>query len=471
MSAEENLARKSARELVTLIAARQASPVEVLDAHLATIARVNPQLNAIVTLVADEAKKQAQAVEAALMRGERIGPLGGLPIGVKDITPTAGIRTTYGSPLYKDNVPTEDAEVIGRLKAAGAIVIGKTNTPEFATGANTVNPVFGATRNPWNPALSPAGSSGGSAVAVATGMVPLAQGTDFGCSIRIPAAFCGIVGLRPTPGLTPNYPAPLAWDFGQVHGPMARSAEDAALMLDAMTGLSRRSPISVPPPWTSAFAEVERCEDARGLRIAYAPDIAGIGVDAEIDTICRAAARGLQQAGAAVEEIAFDVSDGRDPYQTWRGAWMVGRQFSRLARLEEFGVNLKGNVKAGLKVTALDIAAAEEKRQEVFQRFRDLFERYDILLTPAAPVKPYPVEMNFPNEINGRKFENYVDWIAPAFLITLVSLPAGSVPAGKTGDGLPVGLQIVAPRFHDPRILALAKLVQHAHPIGWPPHA
>jgi amidase len=219
------------------------------------------------------------------------------------------------------------------------------------------------------------------------------------------------------------------------------------------------------------LAEVERCEDARGLRIAYAPDIAGIGVDAEIDAICRHAARGLEQAGAAVEEIAFDASDGRDPYQTWRGAWMVGRQFSRLARLEEFGVNLKGNVKAGLKVTALDIAAAEEKRQEVFQRFRDLFERYDILLTPAAPVKPYPVEMNFPNEINGRKFENYVDWIAPAFLITLVSLPAGSVPAGKSRDGLPVGLQIVAPRFADPRILALAKLVQRAHPIGWPPHA
>jgi len=471
MSADKSLARKSARELATLIASRQASPVEVLDAHLEIIGRVNSKLNAIVTLVADEAKKQAQAVEAALMRGEHIGPLAGLPIGVKDITPTAGIRTTYGSPLYKDNVPAEDAEVVGRLKAAGAIVLGKTNTPEFAAGANTVNAVFGATRNPWNPALSPAGSSGGSAVAVATGMVPLAQGTDFGCSIRIPAAFCGIVGLRPTPGLTPNYPAPLAWDFGQVYGPIARSAEDAALMLDAMTGLSRRSPISVPPPWASALAEVERCEDARGLRIAYAPDIAGIGVDAEIDAICRQAARGLEQAGAAVDEIAFDASDGRDPYQTWRGAWMVGRQFSRLAKLGEFGPNLKGNVKAGLKVTALDIAAAEEKRQGVFQRFRDLFERYDLLLTPAAPVKPYPVEMNFPNEINGRKFEGYVDWIAPAFLITLVSLPAGSVPAGKSRDGLPVGLQIVAPRFQDPRILALAKLVQRAHPIGWPPHA
>src|SRR5262249_41607275 len=365
----------------------------------------NPKLNAIVTLAAEQAKEHARAVEAAVMRGERLGALAGLPVAIKDVTPTAGIRTTFGSPLYKDHVPEEDAEAIGRLKAAGAIVIGKTNTPEFATGANTVNAVFGATRNPWNPALSPAGSSGGSAVAVATGMVPLAQGTDLGCSIRIPAAFCGIVGLRATPGLTPNYPAPLAWDFGQVHGPMARSAEDAALMLDAMTGLSRRSPISVPPPWASALAEVERCADARGLRIAYAPAMAGIGVDAEIAAICRQAARGLQQAGAAVEEIEFDASDGRDPYQTWRGAWMVGRQFARLAKLEEFGVNLQGNIKAGLKVTALDIAAAEEKRQEVFQRFRGLFERYDLLLTPAAPVEPSPVQMNFPNAIHGRNVE------------------------------------------------------------------
>jgi len=466
---DESLARKSARELVSLVKSRAASSVEVLDAHLAVIARVNPELNAVVTLAAEEARAAAKALEGAVMRGEAQGALAGLPFGVKDITPTAGVRTTYGSPLYKDNVPDEDAEVVARLKSAGGVMLAKTNTPEFATGANTVNPVFGATRNPWNPALSPAGSSGGSAVAVATGMVALAQGTDFGCSIRIPAAFCGIVGLRPTPGLTPNYPAPLAWDVGQLHGPLARNAEDAALMLDAMVGFTRRSPISVAPPWRSALEAVERCEDARGLRVAYAPDIAGIGVDAEIDGICRQAARALERAGAAVEEIAFDVSEGRDPYQTWRGAWMVGRQFSRLDRLEEFGVNLKGNVKAGLKVTALDLAAAEETRQVVFLRFRDLFERYDILLTPAAPVKPYPVEMNFPNEINGRTFDNYVDWIAPAFLITLVSLPAGSVPAGKTRDGLPVGLQVVAPRFDDPRILSVAKLVQRAHPVGWPP--
>ena len=189
------------------------------------------------------------------------------------------------------------------------------------------------------------------------------------------------------------------------------------------------------------------------MRIAYASDIAGIGVDAEIDAICRQAARQLQDAGATVEEIAFDASEGRDPYKTWRGAWMVGRQFTRLSRVEAFGENLKGNVKAGMKVTALDLAAAEHTRQQLFHRFRELFERFDLLLTPAAPVKPYPVEMNFPNEINGRKFDNYIDWIAPAFLIT------------------PVGLQIVGPRFEEPRILSLVKLVQQAHPIGWPPHA
>ena len=469
--ADETLARKSARELGALMRSRAVSPVEVLHAHLAVIERLNPGLNAIVTLVADRAKEEARAAEAALMRGEQAGPLAGLPVAIKDVTLTAGIRTTFGSPLYRDYLPEQDAEVVRRLKAAGAIVLAKTNTPEFATGANTVNALFGATRNPWNPALSPAGSSGGSAVAVATGMVPLAQGTDFGCSIRIPAAFCGIVGIRPTPGLTPNYPMPLAWDPGQVHGPLARTAEDAALMLDAMVGFSRLSPISVAPPWNSALAEVERCNDARGLRVAYAPDIAGIGVDAEVDAVCRNAAHALRGAAAAVEDIAFDVSDGRDPYQTWRGAWMVGQHFARLAQLEQFGPNLKGNVKAGLKVTALDVATAEETRQRLFHRFRELFERYDVLLTPAAPVKPYPVEMNFPNEINGRKFENYVDWIAPAFLITLMSLPAGSVPAGKTGDGLPVGLQVVAPRFEEPRILSVAKLIQQFHPIGWPPYS
>ncbi|MEH2475660.1 amidase [Nitrobacteraceae bacterium AZCC 2161] len=464
----ENLSRKTACELASLISSKAVSPVEVLDAHLETIARVNPKLNAIVTLADGRARTAAKEAEAAVMRGDTLGALHGLPLAIKDVTPTAGIRTTYGSPRFVDNVPTEDAEAVRRLKAAGAIVLGKTNTPEFAAGANTFNDVFGVTRNPWNPALSPSGSSGGSAVAVATGMVPLAQGTDFGCSIRMPASFNGIVGIRPTPGLTPNWPMPMAWDPGQVHGPLARTAEDAALMLDALVGYSRMSPISVAPPWASARAHVAKAQDVKGLRIAYVSDISGIGVDPEIDAICRACALSLRDAGAIVEEISFDISDGKEPYQAWRGLWMVGQQFTNLDQLEEFGVNLKGNVKAGLKVTPLEFAASEQKRQELFLRFAKFFESYDLLITPQSPVKQFPVEMNFPTEINGKKLDNYTDWIAGSFLITLMSLPGGAVPAGMTDDGLPVGIQIVGPRFEEPLILSAMKIVQQLHPIGWP---
>ena len=468
---DNHLTRKSARELARLIRTRAVSPVEVLDAYLEVIEALNPKLNAIVTLVADQARDRARQAETAVMKGEPLGPMHGLPIGVKDVTTTAGIRTTFASPLFKDYVPEEDAEAVRRLKAAGAIVLAKTNTPEFACGANTNNVLFGPTRNPWNPALSPAGSSGGSAVAVASGMLPIAQGTDFGCSIRIPAAFCGIVGLRPTPGLTPSYPMALAWDPGQLHGPLARDAEDAALMLNSLVGFSRISPISVAPPWQSALAELERSEEIKGLRIAYVSDIADIGVESEIDTICRDAASALSKLGAQVEEIKFSVGDGRAPYQTWRGFWMVGQQYERLSQIEQFGPNLKGSVEAGLKLNAIDFAAAERTRHQVFLRFQQLFERYDILLTPAAPVKPYPVEQNFPDRINGRSFENYIDWIAPAYLITLVSLPAATAPAGLSGDGLPVGMQIVAPRFEEPMILQVARQIHRASKVGWPPLA
>jgi amidase len=468
---DKTLVRQSARELARLIRTRAVSPLDVLDAHLDVIAALNPKLNAVVTLAADQARENARRAEAAVMKGETLGALHGLPIAVKDVTPTAGIRTTFASPLFKDYVPKEDAEAIRRLKAAGAIVLAKTNTPEFACGANTNNALFGPTRNPWNPALSPAGSSGGSAVAAAAGMVPIAQGTDFGCSIRIPAAFCGIVGIRPTPGLTPSDPLHLLWDPGQVHGPLARDAEDAALFLDAIVGFSRISPISVAPPWPSALAELQRRNDIKGLRVAYVSDIAGIGVEAEIDTICRDAAAALEKLGAHVEQIEFDASGGRAAYQTWRGFWMVGQQYQRLRQIEQFGPNLKGNVEAGLKLNALDFAAAEHQREEIFRRFRALFERYDVLLTPAAPVKPYPVEMNFPDRINGKSFENYIDWIAPAYLITLVSLPAATAPAGLSQDGLPIGMQIVAPRFEEPLILGVARQIHRASKVGRPPIA
>ncbi len=458
----------TAVELVAAITGRKLGVVELLEACLASIARLNPKLNAFVTVAEDQARIAAETLQAKLDRGEAAGLLHGLPVGIKDVTLTAGIRTTYGSPLYRDHVPSEDAEAVARLKRAGAIILGKTNTPEFATGANTVNELFGATLNPWNTELSPAGSSGGSAVAVAAGMVPLAQGTDFGCSIRIPAAFCGIVGIRTTAGLIPNHPMHLPWDPGQVHGPLARTAEDAALMLDAMIGLDPLWPTSVAPPWHSALAEVLACKDARSLRIAYAPDIAGFGVDAEVEAICRTAATDLRQAGALVDEIDFDASDGFSAYKTLRGQWMVGQQLERMEMLPKFGPNLRGNIEAGLALKVSDTAAAEHVRENVWARFREMFGKYDFLLTPAAPVLPYPVTDNFPAEVGGRKLTNYIDWIAPAFLITLVGFPAGSVPAGKSKSGLPVGLQIVGPRFSEPGILSLAKLVQAQHPIGRP---
>lgn len=468
MSTQTGLSRRSAVDLARMIRDREVTPLEVLDAHLETIARVNPQLNAIVTLDADNARVAAIAAGEAVTRGDPLGRLHGLPVVIKDVTLTKGLRTTYGSPLYADFVPTEDAEAVARLRRAGAIVLGKTNTPEFAAGANTVNELFGATRNPWDPTRSPAGSSGGSAVAAATGMAPLAHGTDFGCSIRIPASFCGIVGVRTTAGLIPNRPMRLPWDPGQVHGPLARSAEDAALMIDAMTGLDPLWPISVAPPWTSALAEVQKCTDAKGLRIAYVSDIAGFGVDSEVDDICKAAALRLMRDGAEVDHITFDCSDGFDVYKVLRGEWMVGQQFERMAMLDRFGPNLAGNVKAGLALTVRDTAAAENARELVWKRFRDLFGKYDFLITPAAPVPPYKLDQNFPTEVGGRTLDNYIDWIAPAFLITLVGFPAGSVPGGKTRSGLPVGLQIVGPRFSEPQILSVCKLVQQANPIGWP---
>jgi amidase len=470
MSERQNklLNRRSATELANLIRTKAVSPVEILQAHLEAISKLNPSINAICTLAAEQALEAAKKAEAAVMSGESLGPLHGLPVGIKDVTPTAGIRTTYGSSLFADHIPEEDAAVVTRLRQAGAIILCKTNTPEFATGANTVNKVFGATRNPWDLALTVGGSTGGGAAAVASGMLPLAEGTDFGGSLRVPAAFCGVVGLRPTAGLIPSYPVPLPWHPGRTHGPIARNAEDVALLLDAMSGLSDVSPISVAPPWHDLVASVRSARDAVGLKIAYAPDIAGVGVDEEISEICRAAALQLSDAGARTEEIEFDLSAGCDAYRTLRGEWMVGQYFRHLDDLEKFGPNLAGNIKVGISLTAKEIAAAETMRALLWHKWRTLFEKFDFLLTPTVPVSPFPIEQNYPETVGGRKMQTYIDWIAPTFLVTLCSLPASSVPCGATHTGLPVGIQIVSRRFDEMRNLSLAKVIEEMHPLGWP---
>ncbi len=463
--------RLPARALARLVREKQASPVEILDAHLAAIERANPAVNAIVTVATERAREAARTAAAAVTRGEALGLLHGVPVGIKDITPTAGIRTTWGSTLFADHVPAEDAEVVRRIKRAGAIVIGKTNTPEFAAGGNTVNLVFGATRNPWDLERSASGSTGGGAAALAAAMVPLAEGTDFGGSVRTPAAFCGVVGLRTTAGLVPRLPITLPWHDQSVTGPMARDVADCALFLDAMTGFSTVSPLSVPPAWESAYEIVERAESLRGVRLAYAPAIGPTGIDPEVARLCREAAFALERHGASIEEVALDLADGRDAFVTLRGEAMVGNHVARLEKLGELNPNLAGNIRLGLSVGILDIARAEHKRAEIWHRWRALFERFDLLLTPTTPVLPFPVEQNYPTEIAGHRLENYMDWLAQTFLVSLAGLPAASVPAGLSASRLPVGLQIVGPRLSEPRILECAKFVERDHPIGWAPHA
>ena len=467
MTARLNLAPAS--QIVRLIRNKSLSPVEVVQTHLDCIARLNPSINAICTVAADQAMAAARRAEDDVVAGRPLGPLHGLPIGIKDITPTAGIRTTYGSPLFADNVPVEDASVVTQLKRAGAIVIGKTNTPEFAAGANTVNDVFGATRNPWDTALSVSGSTGGGAAAVACGMIALAEGSDYAGSLRVPAAFCGVVGIRPTAGTVVRHPTPLPWDMGSVTGPIARTAEDVALMLDAMRGENRLSPISFHSPWTDGAQHVREARSLAGIKIAYSPDIAGIGVDPEIEALCRDATIRLRDHGALVEEGDFSLAEGRDAYLTFRGQTMVARFFDHLGALEKFGPNLRSNIEAGLRIQVTDIAAAERRRAELWQRCVALFTQYSLLLTPTAPVPPFPVEDNYPAAIGDRKLATYIDWVAPTFLVTLCGLPAASVPCGLTKNGLPVGLQIIGPRFSEPQILAACKFVQEANPIGPPP--
>ena len=329
------------------------------------------------------------------------GLLCGLPVGIKDVTPVAGLRTTFGSPIYSDYVPKEDALVVRRLREAGAVIMGKTNCPEFAAGGNTFNEVFGRTRNPWDPARARADPPAEARRRLPAGMIALAEGTDLGGSLRIPASFCGVVGLRPSVGLVPTYPTDWVWDTLQVTGPMARTAEDVALMLQAVAGPSEWSPMAQPAAGRD-FVGAVKAGVRRGLRIAYCADIAGIGVDPDIERVCRAAAFSLKDAGAHVEEHDLDLSEGRPAFLSLRGLWFVAQMFPRLDKRDQFGPNVGNNVKSGLEVSTKDLAAAEDFRGRLWHQFREFFTRFDYLLTPCMAVPPFPVEQNYPDNIAGQ---------------------------------------------------------------------
>ena len=454
------LAVQPARTLRNLLLGGEISPIDVAEACLRRVEELNGSINAIVTLnerLLDEAR-------ALMNRRREKGLLWGLPVGIKDTTQTAGLRTTYGSPLYRNFVPSADAVVVQRMRAAGALVVGKTNVPPFAIGGTTSNELFGPTRNPWDISRTPGGSTGGGAAALACGMIALADGTDLGGSLRMPASFCGVVGLRPSPGLVPNAPAAHLWDRLSVAGGMGRAAEDVALFLEATCGPSGESPVCQPGTKRRFMTELRP-----GTRLAYCADIAGIGMQPDIEQACRGAAMEFIQSGCRLEEVRLDLSYAAAAFPAIRGYSLLATHYGHLDRLEELGENLEGNLRAALKMRARDLARAEGARTRLWRSFRSFFERHDALLTPCMALSPFSVEQDYPRKVAGRRMKTYYDWFAPTSVLSLTGLPVASVPCGTDKLGLPVGMQIVGPPLGEARVLALARELQRAVPVGLPP--
>lgn len=451
----------TAVELARRIRARDVSVTEVVQAHLAQIERVNPRVNAVVTLTAERALAEARARDASLARGEAAGPLFGLPIAHKDLVPTRGIRTTYGSPIYRDHVPEEDALIVERLRAAGAVTVGKTNTPEFGAGSQTFNEVFGRTLNPCDPGKTCGGSSGGAAVALACGMVPIADGSDMGGSLRNPASFCNVVGLRPSPGRVPVWPSETAWFPLSVQGPMARTVRDTALLLSAMAGPDRRSPIAIVEPGERFRAPLER--DFRGVRVAWSRHLGGLPIDRRVTAVLEVQRRTFEALGCVVEEGQPDFGDAREIFQVWR-AWAFANKLGPLldTHRHQMKDTVVWNIEQGFKTTGREIGEAEMKRTHLYHRVREFMERHEFLVLPVTQVPPFDVTVPYVTEIDGVALPTYIDWMRACSDITVTGHPAISVPAGFTGEGLPVGIQIVGRHQDDWGVLQLAHAFETA---------
>jgi amidase len=447
--------RQSAVDLQALLARREVSAVDVLSSFLERIEQVNPAVNAIVTLVPERALAEAAAADRARTP---LGPLHGLPIAIKDLVDTAGIRTTYGSPLYRDHVPTADAALVRRLRAAGAIVIGKTNTPEFGAGSQTFNPIFGATRNPYDLDRTVGGSSGGAAAAVAAGMLPFADGSDLGGSLRNPASFCNVVGLRPTPGRVPEPERDDLWDPLSVSGPIARTCADAALLLEAMTGAGGHGPLDFGA-WSAGELET----DLRGRRIAWSTNLGGLPVDPAVTEALESARPLLEALGCEVVDAEPDLTTADETFQVLRALGYAGRHADdvRLHR-DDVKETIVWNVEQGLALEATQIARAQAMRSELYRRTADFLRDYDALALPASLVPPFSVEQEWVDEIAGIRQETYVDWMRACTRISVTAHPAISIPFAFTADELPVGLQLVG-RYGDERgLLALAAAIEAA---------
>jgi amidase len=454
------LLRRPAREVVRLLERREVTPEELVRLALERIAAVDGAVNAVPTVCAERALDRARALAGASPPGDRRGWLAGLPVVIKDLNDVAGVRTTYGSPIFADHVPDRSGYEVERLEARGAVIVGKSNTPEFGAGANTFNEVFGTTRNPWDTALTCAGSSGGAAAALATGTAWLANGSDLGGSLRTPAAFCSVVGLRPSPGRVPHGPSASPFQTLAVEGPMARDVRDVALLLDAQAGFDPRDPISFDAPARS-FAEAADRPVPLG-RVAFSPDLGGITpVDAEVAAICRRAALRFRELGAEVEEACPDLSRATEVFTTLRAAGFVTARAPLLERhRDRLKPEVAWNIGHGLRLTAGEIGLAERERGEMQRRTAAFLADRDLLCCPAAIVPPFPVERRHVEELNGRRFPSYIDWVAISYAITLTGCPSLSLPCGFTEAGLPVGLQIVGPPRGEAKLLVASAMLE-----------
>jgi len=461
----------TAREQAAAVRRGEISARELLDLHLARIAERNPELNAIVSLDEERAREGAAAADEALAVADRagaeVGPLHGLPFAFKDTHDVAGWRTTYGSPLFADHVPDTDDLLVERVRRAGVVVLGRTNVPEFAAGSHTFNKVFGTTLNPVDPTRSAGGSSGGAACALASGMVPLADGSDMGGSLRNPASFCGVVGLRPSLGRVPSWPTDNLWETTAVGGPMARNVGDLALLLSVMAGPDPRVPTALGDPgivFAPPLADSMGAGMLAGLRVAVSSDLGGaFEVDREVGALVESSVAVFSDAGASVTSAHPVLSEADDTFRTLR-AWLFQAAFGQLLaeHPDDFKQSLADNIRAGEHLTGADVARAYAGRTALSERIREFFIDHDLLVLPTSQVPPFPADQEFPTEINEKPMGSYLDWMRACYLITVTGCPAISVPFGHTTTGLPVGIQLVAPHGADRFLLEVAAAVEAA---------